>query len=145
MEVFNLPRALMDGAEVVGDALGVLPVLYHLLWKQLLVADLAVVLSPRNVVGRRMSTVRALALSASASSVSLDCRGMCCAVPAIRSAADEATTCGPGAPGASSGPTATATGTQSQVVVYSFASPYLWGRIRSIDHLVGGVPLAGSG
>jgi hypothetical protein len=30
--------------------LGVLPVLYHLLWKQLLVADLAVVLSHRTMV-----------------------------------------------------------------------------------------------
>ena len=40
LAVFNQPRALMDGAELVGDPLGVLPVLYHLLWKQLLVADL---------------------------------------------------------------------------------------------------------
>jgi hypothetical protein len=50
LEVFNRPRALMEGAELVGDPLGVLPVLYHLLWKQLLVADLAVVLSPRTIV-----------------------------------------------------------------------------------------------
>ena len=50
LEVFNRPRALMDGAELVGDPLGVLPVLYHLLWKQLLVADLAVVLSHRTMV-----------------------------------------------------------------------------------------------
>jgi hypothetical protein len=50
LEVFNRPRALMDGAELVGDPLGVLPVLYHLLWKQVLVADLAVVLSPRTLV-----------------------------------------------------------------------------------------------
>ena len=50
LEVFNRPRALMDGAELVGDPLGVLPVLYHLLWKQLLVADLAVVLSHRTIV-----------------------------------------------------------------------------------------------
>ena len=50
LEVFNGPRALMDGAELVGDPLGVLPVLYHLLWKQLLVADLAVVLSHRTIV-----------------------------------------------------------------------------------------------
>ena len=41
LEVFNRPRALMDGAELVGDPFGVLPVLYQLLWKQLLVADLA--------------------------------------------------------------------------------------------------------
>ena len=39
LEVFNRPRALMDGAELVGDPFGVLPVLYQLLWKQLLVAD----------------------------------------------------------------------------------------------------------
>ena len=50
MEVFNQPRALMEGAELVGDPLGVLPVLYHLLWKQLLVADLTVVLSHRTMV-----------------------------------------------------------------------------------------------
>jgi hypothetical protein len=50
LEVFNRPRALMDGAELVGDPLGVLPVLYHLLWKQQLVADLAVVLSHRTMV-----------------------------------------------------------------------------------------------
>jgi hypothetical protein len=50
LAVFNQPRALMDGAELVGDSLGVLPVLYHLLWKQLLVADLTVVLSHRTMV-----------------------------------------------------------------------------------------------
>lgn len=50
LEVFNQPQALMDGAELVGDTLGVLPVLYHLLWKQLLVVDLAVVLSHRTIV-----------------------------------------------------------------------------------------------
>jgi hypothetical protein len=50
LEVFNRPRALTDGAELVGDPLGVLPVLYHLLWKQQLVADLALVLSHRTIV-----------------------------------------------------------------------------------------------
>ena len=50
LEVFNRPRALMDGAELVGDPLGVLPVLYHLLWRRWLVADLSVVLSHRTVV-----------------------------------------------------------------------------------------------
>ncbi|WP_016880611.1 MULTISPECIES: TnsA-like heteromeric transposase endonuclease subunit [unclassified Rhodococcus (in: high G+C Gram-positive bacteria)] len=48
--VFTTPRPLMDGAEMAGDPLGTLPVLYHLLWKQLLVADLAVVLSHRTIV-----------------------------------------------------------------------------------------------
>lgn len=49
-DVFATPRPLMDGAELAGDPLGTLPVLYHLLWKQLLVADLAAVLSHRTVV-----------------------------------------------------------------------------------------------
>ena len=50
LEVFQRPRPLVDGAELVGDPLGTLPVLYHLMWKQLLVADLSVVLSHRTVV-----------------------------------------------------------------------------------------------
>lgn len=50
LEVFTTPSPLMDGAELAGDPLGTLPVLYHLLWKQLLVADLAVVLSHRTIV-----------------------------------------------------------------------------------------------
>ena len=40
----------MDGAEAVGDPLGTLPVLYHLMWRHWLVADLSVVLSHRTVV-----------------------------------------------------------------------------------------------
>lgn len=40
----------MDGAELAGDPLGTLPVLYHLLWKRQLVADLSVVLSHRTLV-----------------------------------------------------------------------------------------------
>jgi hypothetical protein len=43
-------RPLMDGAELAGDPLGTLPVLYHLLWKRQLVADLSVVLSHRTLV-----------------------------------------------------------------------------------------------
>ncbi len=50
LQVFSRPMPLVDGAELVGDPLGTLPVLYHLLWKQLLVADLTVVLSHRTVV-----------------------------------------------------------------------------------------------
>lgn len=50
LDVFTAPMPLMDGAELVGDPLGTLPVLYHLLWRQLLVADLAVVLSHRTIV-----------------------------------------------------------------------------------------------
>jgi hypothetical protein len=37
---------LMDGAEAAGDPIGVLPVLYHLLWRQELSADLSVPLHP---------------------------------------------------------------------------------------------------
>jgi hypothetical protein len=49
-EVFTRARPLMDGAELAGDPLGTLPVLYHLLWKHQLVADLSVVLSHRTLV-----------------------------------------------------------------------------------------------
>ncbi|MGH3722062.1 MAG: TnsA-like heteromeric transposase endonuclease subunit [Pseudonocardiaceae bacterium] len=50
LEAFTRPRPLMDGAELAGDPLGTLPVLYHLLWKRLLLADLALVLSHRTIV-----------------------------------------------------------------------------------------------
>lgn len=50
VEVFSRPAPLMDGAELVGDPLATLPVLYHLLWRRRLVADLAVPLSHRTVV-----------------------------------------------------------------------------------------------
>jgi hypothetical protein len=39
-EVFGEPVPLLAGAERVGDRLAVLPVLYHLLWRHELVADL---------------------------------------------------------------------------------------------------------
>ncbi|WP_329537334.1 TnsA-like heteromeric transposase endonuclease subunit (plasmid) [Streptomyces sp. NBC_01450] len=39
-EVFAEPRPLFAGAERVGDRLAVLPVLYHLLWRHELTADL---------------------------------------------------------------------------------------------------------
>jgi len=41
LEVFAEPRPLFEGAAEVGDRLAVLPVLYHLLWRQVLAADLA--------------------------------------------------------------------------------------------------------
>lgn len=50
LAVFMQPQPLMDGAEAVGDPLGTLPVLYHLMWRHSLVADLSVVLSHRTVV-----------------------------------------------------------------------------------------------
>ncbi|GAA2714945.1 hypothetical protein ACFY2R_29270 [Micromonospora olivasterospora] len=40
----------MDGAEAAGDTLRTLPVLYHLLWRRELVADLSLVLSHRTLV-----------------------------------------------------------------------------------------------
>jgi hypothetical protein len=40
VSVFAEPTALLGGAEQVGDRLAVLPVLYHLLWRQVLTADL---------------------------------------------------------------------------------------------------------
>lgn len=39
-EVFGAPAALMEGAAAVGDPVAVLPVLFHLLWRQQLTADL---------------------------------------------------------------------------------------------------------
>jgi hypothetical protein len=40
LQVFENPALLFDGASQVGDRFAVLPVLYHLLWRQSLVADL---------------------------------------------------------------------------------------------------------
>lgn len=50
LEAFERPRSLMDGAEVAGDPLRTLPVLYHLLWRRELVTDLSLVLSHRTIV-----------------------------------------------------------------------------------------------
>jgi len=44
VEVFAEPTALFWGAERVGDRLAVLPVLYHLLWRQVLTVDLGAAL-----------------------------------------------------------------------------------------------------
>jgi hypothetical protein len=40
VEVFARPRGLFEGAEAAGERIGVLPVVYHLLWRQVLAADL---------------------------------------------------------------------------------------------------------
>lgn len=51
LEVFAQPTPLFAGAERVGDRLLVLPVLYHLLWRQVLVADLrTALLGPSTLV-----------------------------------------------------------------------------------------------
>jgi hypothetical protein len=47
---FAAPAPLVDGAEAAGDPIAVLPVLYHLLWRQELAADLSVPLHPVTVV-----------------------------------------------------------------------------------------------
>jgi len=41
LRVFEQPGGLFEGTGEVGDRLAVLPVLYHLMWRQVLVADLA--------------------------------------------------------------------------------------------------------
>lgn len=51
-EVFADPRGLLEGAEVVGDPIAVLPVLFHLLWQRELHAELLLPLHPDAVVGR---------------------------------------------------------------------------------------------
>jgi hypothetical protein len=40
LEVFAEPCPLFAGAEQAGERIGVLPVLYHLMWRQALAADL---------------------------------------------------------------------------------------------------------
>ena len=50
-ETFATPTPLLAGAEEVGDRLAVLPPLFHLMWRQELVADLAGVrLSPTTLL-----------------------------------------------------------------------------------------------
>lgn len=48
--VFAQPAALMDAVDSVGDPLGVLPVLFHLLWHRELEADLRATLGPRSLL-----------------------------------------------------------------------------------------------
>lgn len=47
---FAAPVPLIDGAEAAGDPVAVLPVLYHLLWRHELTADLSVPLHPAATV-----------------------------------------------------------------------------------------------
>ena len=42
LQAFATPMPLLAGAESVGDSIAVLPVLFHLLWRQRLTADLSV-------------------------------------------------------------------------------------------------------
>ncbi len=50
-DVFGEGAGLLEGARAVGDPIAVLPVLFHLLWCQELVVDLATLLSATSVVG----------------------------------------------------------------------------------------------
>jgi hypothetical protein len=49
-QVFATPAPLMAGAEAAGDPIAVLPVLFHLLWRHELTADLSVPLGPLTLV-----------------------------------------------------------------------------------------------
>ena len=50
LEVFAGGRGLFEGAEMAGDRLRVLPVLFHLMWRRQLAADLATPLGASSVV-----------------------------------------------------------------------------------------------
>jgi hypothetical protein len=52
LQAFGPGLPLMEGAEAAGDPLATLPVLFHLMWRQELAADLTLVLSHRTVVWR---------------------------------------------------------------------------------------------
>ena len=61
LKVFAEPAPLMAGAAAAGDPLAVLPALFHLLWRHVLTADLAVRLTAETVVsagGRASGGVR---------------------------------------------------------------------------------------
>lgn len=57
-EVFSTPSELIAGAEMVGDRIAVLPVLFHLLWRGVLHADLTRPLAPDTVVGPAVAARR---------------------------------------------------------------------------------------
>ena len=52
LRTFGRGLPLMEGAEAAGDPLATLPVLFHLMWRRELTADLSLVLSHRSVVRR---------------------------------------------------------------------------------------------
>jgi hypothetical protein len=51
MKVFAEPAPLMAGAAAAGDPMAVLPALFHLMWRHVLVADLSVRLTAETLVG----------------------------------------------------------------------------------------------
>lgn len=52
LKAFGSGLELMEGAEAAGDPLATLPVLFHLMWRRELTADLSLVLSHRTIVRR---------------------------------------------------------------------------------------------
>jgi hypothetical protein len=50
LKAFAGPAPLMTGAAAAGDPLAVLPVLFHLMWRHVLQADLAVRLTAESLV-----------------------------------------------------------------------------------------------
>lgn len=48
--VFSQPASLLVGAQEVGDPIAVLPVLFHLMWRHELIADLSVALDAATIV-----------------------------------------------------------------------------------------------
>lgn len=53
------PRGLLEGVGVVGQQIAVLPVAFHLLWRRVLVADLATApLGPSTLVQARAGAAR---------------------------------------------------------------------------------------
>jgi hypothetical protein len=51
VDIFTGPVPLMPGVAEAGDPIAVLPVLFHLLWRHILTADLAVRLTAGTLVG----------------------------------------------------------------------------------------------
>jgi hypothetical protein len=52
LKAFGSGLELMEAAEAAGEPLATLPVLFHLMWRRELTADLSLVLSDRTVVRR---------------------------------------------------------------------------------------------
>ena len=59
IQVFTEPKPLMRGARLAGDPVAVLPVLYHLLWKHMLVTEIEQnLLGPSSMVSRKEGPAR---------------------------------------------------------------------------------------
>ncbi len=59
IQVFTEPKPLMRGTHLAGDPIAVLPVLYHLLWKHMLVTEMEQsLLGPGSMVSRKEGATR---------------------------------------------------------------------------------------